>query len=142
MQYAKPKQYWDTWFKKLQSKWLRVFLLLNNNNNKKQKKSRQYHPILDMAYGRLSTPAPTIAVTLWKVEYHHFAVLEDVIGSQSSIAFSSAVFSVLNVGLSVVATIFSLSLSLQFDSWSMIKRGLRKRNGFEIRSRLGPTIFM
>ena len=26
-----------------------------------------------MAYGRLSTPAPTIAVTLWNVTYHHLA---------------------------------------------------------------------
>lgn len=47
--------------------------------------------MLDMAYGRLRTPAPTMAVTLWKVEYHHLAVLEDVIGSQSSIALSSSV---------------------------------------------------
>jgi hypothetical protein len=46
-----------------------------------------------MAYGRLSTPAPTMAVTLWKAEYHHFAFLDEVIGSQSSIAFSRAVLS-------------------------------------------------
>jgi hypothetical protein len=26
-----------------------------------------------MAYGRLSTPAPTIKVTLWNVTYHHLA---------------------------------------------------------------------
>jgi hypothetical protein len=26
-----------------------------------------------MAYGKLSTPAPTMAVTLWNVAYHHFA---------------------------------------------------------------------
>ena len=50
-----------------------------------------YHPMLDMAYGRLRTPAPTMAVTLWKVEYHHLAVLDDVIGSHSSIALSSSV---------------------------------------------------
>lgn len=26
-----------------------------------------------MAYGRLRTPAPIMAVTVWKVEYHHLA---------------------------------------------------------------------
>jgi len=31
-----------------------------------------------------------MAVTLWKAEYHHFAFLEEVIGSQSSIAFCLA----------------------------------------------------
>jgi hypothetical protein len=34
-----------------------------------------------------------MAVTLWKAEYHHFAFLDDVIGSQSSMAFSRAVLS-------------------------------------------------
>lgn len=50
-----------------------------------------YYPSCDMANGRLRTPAPTMAVTLWKAEYHHFASLDDVMGSQSSIAFSFAV---------------------------------------------------
>jgi hypothetical protein len=31
-----------------------------------------------------------MAVTLWKAEYHHLAFLEEVIGSQSSMAFSRA----------------------------------------------------
>uniref|UniRef100_J3MQ10 Uncharacterized protein n=1 Tax=Oryza brachyantha TaxID=4533 RepID=J3MQ10_ORYBR len=44
-----------------------------------------------MAKGRLRTPAPTMAVTLWKAEYHHLAFLDDVIGSQSSIFFSCSV---------------------------------------------------
>jgi hypothetical protein len=43
-----------------------------------------------MAKGRLRTPAPTMAVTLWKAEYHHLALREEVMGSQSSMAFSSA----------------------------------------------------
>ncbi|KAG0484867.1 hypothetical protein HPP92_008946, partial [Vanilla planifolia] len=30
-----------------------------------------------MAKGKLRTPAPTMAVTLWKAEYHHFAFLEE-----------------------------------------------------------------
>jgi hypothetical protein len=32
-----------------------------------------------------------MAVTLWKAEYHHLAFLDPLMGSQSSIAFSSAV---------------------------------------------------
>jgi hypothetical protein len=52
-----------------------------------------YHPSSDKAYGRLSTPAPTMAVTLWKAEYHHLAFLDEVIGSQSSMAFSFEVLS-------------------------------------------------
>jgi hypothetical protein len=31
-----------------------------------------------------------MAVTLWKVEYHHLAFLEEVTGSQSFMAFSLA----------------------------------------------------
>ena len=41
-----------------------------------------------MAKGRPRTPAPTIAVTLWKAEYHHLAFLEEVMGSHSSSALS------------------------------------------------------
>lgn len=43
-----------------------------------------YHPSCDIAYGRPRTPAPTIAVTLWKVEYHHFAFLDAVMGNHFS----------------------------------------------------------
>lgn len=53
----------------------------------------QYHPRFDMAYGRLKTPAPTMAVTLWKAAYHHFAFLDPVIGSHASMAFCSSVLS-------------------------------------------------
>lgn len=41
-----------------------------------------YQPSWDSAKGKPRTPAPTIAVTLWKAEYHHFAFLDAVIGSQ------------------------------------------------------------
>jgi hypothetical protein len=41
-----------------------------------------------MEKGRPRTPAPTMAVTLWKEEYHHFAFLSELTGSQSSICFS------------------------------------------------------
>jgi hypothetical protein len=34
--------------------------------------------------GKLSTPTPTMAVTLWDVEYHHLAFRDAVMGSQSS----------------------------------------------------------
>jgi hypothetical protein len=40
-----------------------------------------------MALGRPRTPAPTIAVTLWKAAYHHLAFRFPVTGSQSSKAF-------------------------------------------------------
>ena len=40
-----------------------------------------------MALGKLKTPAPTIAVTLWNAEYHHFASREPVTGSHSSTDF-------------------------------------------------------
>jgi hypothetical protein len=33
-----------------------------------------------------------MAVTLWKAEYHHLAFLDDVMGSQSSMACSFSVF--------------------------------------------------
>jgi hypothetical protein len=52
-----------------------------------------YHPSCDIAWGRPRTPAPTIAVTLWKAEYHHFAFLLEVIGSHSSILLSLSDFS-------------------------------------------------
>ena len=45
---------------------------------------RTYNPKMSIARGKLKTPTPTIAVTLWDVEYHHFAFREAVIGSQSS----------------------------------------------------------
>jgi hypothetical protein len=32
-----------------------------------------------------------MAVTLWKAEYHHLAFLDEVMGSQSSMAFSFSV---------------------------------------------------
>lgn len=51
-----------------------------------------YHPRPAIAYGRPSTPEPTMAVTLWKAEYHHLAFREDVIGSQSSIFFTLVPF--------------------------------------------------
>ena len=57
-------------------------------NKNKLFRGRAYHPSSAMAQGRPRTPAPTMAVTLWKAEYHHFAFLEEVIGSQASIAFS------------------------------------------------------
>jgi len=41
-----------------------------------------------MEKGRPRTPAPTMAVTLWKEEYHHFAFLSELTGNQSSICFS------------------------------------------------------
>jgi hypothetical protein len=41
-------------------------------------------PSSDMAKGRLSTPAPTMAVTLWKAAYHHLAFLLELIARQSS----------------------------------------------------------
>ncbi|VFQ97537.1 unnamed protein product [Cuscuta campestris] len=47
-----------------------------------------YHPRRAMAYGRLRTPAPTIAVTLWNALYHHFAFLAEVIGSHRSTSLS------------------------------------------------------
>ncbi|BAT86593.1 hypothetical protein VIGAN_04426400 [Vigna angularis var. angularis] len=53
-------------------------------------KSTVYQPMFDMAKGRVRTPAPTMAVRLWKVEYHHFAFREAVTGSQSSIFFCLA----------------------------------------------------
>ena len=31
-----------------------------------------------MVYGKLSTPAPTIAVILWIAEYHQVAVRDDI----------------------------------------------------------------
>lgn len=40
-----------------------------------------------MALGRPRTPAPTIAVTLWKAAYHHLAFLLPVTGNQSSTVF-------------------------------------------------------
>jgi len=43
-----------------------------------------------MAVGRPRTPAPTIAVTLWKAAYHHLAFRFPVTGSQASKAFVSA----------------------------------------------------
>ena len=56
-----------------------------------------------MAKGRLSTPAPTMAVTLWKAAYHHLAFLDDVTGSQSSIFFCSAVLSSCQIEFSLSA---------------------------------------
>jgi hypothetical protein len=39
-----------------------------------------------------------MAVTLWKAEYHHLAFLDDVMGSQSSMACSFSVFMAVDVG--------------------------------------------
>jgi ABC-type hemin transport system ATPase subunit len=36
-----------------------------------------------------------MAVTLWKAEYHHLAFLDEVMGSQSSMAFSFSVVDML-----------------------------------------------
>ena len=41
-----------------------------------------------MALGKPKTPAPTMAVTLWKVEYHHLAFRSPVTGNQSSTFFT------------------------------------------------------
>jgi len=60
-------------------------------------KECMYQPIFDMAKGRLRTPAPTIAVRLWKAEDHHLAVREPVTGSQSSIAFCLAATSLFSL---------------------------------------------
>ncbi|KAK8970362.1 Lysine histidine transporter-like 1 [Platanthera guangdongensis] len=35
-----------------------------------------FSPSYDKAYGKLSTPALTMTVALWKAEYHHFAFLD------------------------------------------------------------------
>ena len=43
-----------------------------------------------MAKGRLSTPAPTMAVTLWKAAYHHLAFLLELIARQFSTGLSGA----------------------------------------------------
>ncbi|MFS7927152.1 hypothetical protein Hanom_Chr04g00305591 [Helianthus anomalus] len=39
-----------------------------------------------IAYGRLSTPAPTMAMTLWKVEHHHVVLRDHVTRSHLSMA--------------------------------------------------------
>jgi hypothetical protein len=43
-----------------------------------------HHVRYAIALGKLKTPAPTMAVTLWKAEYHHLAFLELVTGNHSS----------------------------------------------------------
>lgn len=45
-------------------------------------KSKIYQPSRAKTSGKPSTPAPTIAVTQWKAEYHHFALRDAVIGNQ------------------------------------------------------------
>ena len=102
-------------------------------------KSKKYHPRLDMAQGRLRTPAPTIAVTLWKVEYHHFAFLDDVIGSQSSIAFCSAVLlslchqysKMLSRGFLFKSTDCHKSVSLYLDSQNQLQETVIQVGGHE-----------
>ncbi|KAJ0575911.1 hypothetical protein HanIR_Chr05g0218171 [Helianthus annuus] len=39
-----------------------------------------------IAYERLSTPAPTMDMTLWKAEHHHVALRDHVTGSHLSMA--------------------------------------------------------
>ncbi|MFS7921075.1 hypothetical protein Hanom_Chr03g00232421 [Helianthus anomalus] len=43
-------------------------------------------PTSVIAYGRLSTSAPTMAMTLWKVEHHHVVLRDHVTGSHLSMA--------------------------------------------------------
>lgn len=48
---------------------------------------RAHHVRKTIAFGKPSTPAPTMAVTLWKAAYHHLALRSPVIGNQSSTLF-------------------------------------------------------
>jgi hypothetical protein len=64
-----------------------------------------------MAVGRPRTPAPTIAVTLWKAAYHHLAFRFPVTGSQSSKAFCSAAAESGAYPLSTFSTSYSSSSS-------------------------------
>jgi hypothetical protein len=69
-----------------------------------------------MAVGRPRTPAPTIAVTLWKAAYHHLAFLFPVTGSQSSKAFCSAAAESGAYPLSTFSTSCSSSSSSKNDN--------------------------
>lgn len=68
-----------------------------------------YQPSCDMANGKPSIPAPRIAVTLWKAEYHHFAFLEAVMGNQLLMSNCSSLLDtseVLPFPLSIVSWIY------------------------------------
>jgi len=77
-----------------------------------------------MAVGRPRTPAPTIAVTLWKAAYHHLAFRFPVTGSQSSKAFCSAAD---ESGACPLST-FSTSCSSSSSSSSKNNNDIKFRN--------------
>ena len=63
-----------------------------------------------------------MAVTLWKAEYHHLAVLEAVTGSQSLIAFCLAASSSVIFGVRVMFFFLLSLLANWFDSKAMSER--------------------